>query len=491
MKTQETRYLRRFLLCGIFLYFAWVGTVSAGAVVPFELPNALAASDDDSSGPVNIGFSINFFGTTYTQIYVNNNGNATFDAPLSTYTPFGLTGTRQVIIAPLFADVDTRAPNSRIVRFGTPAGRPDLFVVDWIEVGYFSEHDDRLNSFQLILQDLAALPEHSPGDFQIMFNYDHIAWETGDASGGTGGTGGSTARVGFSNGTGQPGTFYELPGSGLPFYFLSNVTGLVRNRLPVADESLPEGRYQFSVRNGMVDQADLAIAVEASRKGRNQVKFDLVVRNFSKFKAENVRVGGRVHAESIAFPLQIGPISPGGCQVDTDIAARPFSCDFPVIGSQQSKRIRIVAGAENLEKVSAAVGSATFDPDLSNNHHEASAPKLLDPQDCAGQVLSRSTPASVLYEPTATAAATQTLKLAIINAGKDKVKIRGIEPLAPEDGGPPPFSITGISPELPVGIAPGDGEVFRVQTVRGSGLPPKSVQPPYFNIQFKCKKPKT
>ena len=43
---------------------------------------------------------------------------------------------------------------------------------------------------------------------------DRIRWETGDASGGTNGLGGSPARVGFSNGRGQPGTFFELTGSG-------------------------------------------------------------------------------------------------------------------------------------------------------------------------------------------------------------------------------------------------------------------------------------
>ena len=70
----------------------------------------------------------------------------TFGAPLSAFTPFGLVGTQQAIIAPFFADVDTRGAGSGVVRFGTPAGRPDLFVVDWVSVGYFNQHDDKLNS---------------------------------------------------------------------------------------------------------------------------------------------------------------------------------------------------------------------------------------------------------------------------------------------------------------------------------------------------------
>jgi hypothetical protein len=123
------------------------------------------------------GFPINFFGVTHTELFVNNNGNVTFGAPLSTFTPFGLVGTRQPIIAPLFADVDTNAPGSGVVRFGTTAGRPDLFVIDWVSIGYFNQHDDKLNSFQLILQDLSAVPDFVAGDFRIIFNYDRIQWE--------------------------------------------------------------------------------------------------------------------------------------------------------------------------------------------------------------------------------------------------------------------------------------------------------------------------
>jgi hypothetical protein len=42
------------------------------------------------------------------------------DAALSAFTPFGIAAIRQAIIAPFFADVDTRAAGSGIVRFGTP-----------------------------------------------------------------------------------------------------------------------------------------------------------------------------------------------------------------------------------------------------------------------------------------------------------------------------------------------------------------------------------
>ena len=120
MKTESCdRHFLRSLITAILFSFAWVGGAAA-AIEPFALPDALAASDDSSSAAVPIGFPINFFGVTRTELFVSNNGNVTLDAALSASTPFGLATTRQAIIAPFFADVDTRAAGSGIVRFGTP-----------------------------------------------------------------------------------------------------------------------------------------------------------------------------------------------------------------------------------------------------------------------------------------------------------------------------------------------------------------------------------
>src|SRR5688572_26911375 len=86
------------------------------AVVERNLPSVLPGTDDGSSAAVNLAFPINFFGTVYNQVFVNNNGNITFDGPLSQFTPSGLAGTNRVIIAPFFADVDTRGGG--VVRYG-------------------------------------------------------------------------------------------------------------------------------------------------------------------------------------------------------------------------------------------------------------------------------------------------------------------------------------------------------------------------------------
>jgi len=46
-------------------------------------PGILPANDDDSTDLVGLGFTVNYFGLSFTDLYVNNNGNVTFDDPLS------------------------------------------------------------------------------------------------------------------------------------------------------------------------------------------------------------------------------------------------------------------------------------------------------------------------------------------------------------------------------------------------------------------------
>jgi len=210
--------------------------------------NPLDRNDDGSTEMVDLPFEVNFYGETYDHLWVNNNGNVTFEGPLWTYTPFGLSDAGLPIIAPFFADVDTRGAGSDLVRYGwgetTYAGRP-AFCVNWVNVGYYNSHFDKLNSFQLLLVDRS---DEDPGDFDMVFNYGTIEWETGDASGGIGGFGGESARAGYSNGTTAVGSSFELPGSGIDGYFLdsSAETGLIHRSF----SSSQPGRYIYAVREG-------------------------------------------------------------------------------------------------------------------------------------------------------------------------------------------------------------------------------------------------
>ncbi|MCZ8074399.1 MAG: PEP-CTERM sorting domain-containing protein [Paucibacter sp.] len=220
----------------------------AGAVHHTDLfsANTLPRNDDGSTGLVNIGFNVNFFGNQFTQLFVNNNGNVTFDQALDTYTPFGLQGTNRQILAAFFADVDTRNSNSGETQYGTGLlNGHKVFGVNWIDVGYFDNQSNKLNSFQLIVTDRSDI---GAGDFDFEFNYDKVQWETGDASssGGSNGQGGNSVRVGWSNGNSNS---FELPGSAVNGALLDGgAQSLVAGSL----NSNVAGRYSFSVRNGSV-----------------------------------------------------------------------------------------------------------------------------------------------------------------------------------------------------------------------------------------------
>jgi hypothetical protein len=223
---------------------------SDGIIVPGFTQLSIGPGDDHSSEEIHLPFAISFFGTTYRSLYINNNGNVTFDAPLSAYTPFSLLSTSHPMIAPFFGDVDTRgveaerAINSDFARYGvgTFEGRR-AFGVTWggVGVGYYDSRVDKLNKFQMLI---VERPDEGPGDFDIVFNYDQIQWETGEASGGQDGLGGASARAGFTNGSD---TSFEMPGSAVNGAFLDGTpTGLRHNsNVNVA------GRYVFPVRNGL------------------------------------------------------------------------------------------------------------------------------------------------------------------------------------------------------------------------------------------------
>ncbi|TWU59324.1 hypothetical protein Poly51_21120 [Rubripirellula tenax] len=217
------------------------GSVDAGVIRSGFDSTDQFRNDDGFEGPVAIGFDINFFGQTFNSLFVNTNGNVTFDSGFSTFTPSGITGAGDAgsgpIIAPFFADVDTLSVGEP-VRYGTGTvdGRA-AFGVNWVDVAAFPSVEP-LNRFQLVLTDRSDI---RAGDFDIEFNYEQILWELGTASGGV------SASVGYSN---AAGSFFQLDGSLVNGAFLDDnlTTGLINNSL-----NSPElGRYLFEARNGNV-----------------------------------------------------------------------------------------------------------------------------------------------------------------------------------------------------------------------------------------------
>lgn len=187
------------------------------SVVPFTFGTPPDYRNDDSSSPpINLPFLFCFYGQTMSTVYINNNGNISFGSSYGTFSSAAFPSSMYSMIAPFWADIDTRGAASGVVYYKLT---PTALIVHWQTVGYYSMHTDKLNDFQLIIT-TGNDPILPPGS-NCAFCYGDMQWTTGDASGGVNGFGGTPATVGCNLGDGvnyvqlgrfdQPGTNYNGP----------------------------------------------------------------------------------------------------------------------------------------------------------------------------------------------------------------------------------------------------------------------------------------
>ena len=148
-------------------------------------------NDDGFSGPINLGFSLPFFGASYTQFWANNNGNISFTGGNEDYIPTGPIGASIPTIAIWFGDVDSRGAASGVLHMRQDI--TDELILTWDRVGYFNIHDDKLNTFQMVVRG----PGYSipAGEGAIGFFWLGMPWEVTDTS--------QTAAIGFGDGAGN------------------------------------------------------------------------------------------------------------------------------------------------------------------------------------------------------------------------------------------------------------------------------------------------
>jgi uncharacterized repeat protein (TIGR01451 family) len=484
MKTKP-KWKRDFRFCVLSLFLVTTSSVHAAAIVNVgTLPNTLPPGDDTFSNAVDIGFPINFFGTEFSQLFVNVNGNVTFTEGLNTFTPFGLADAGTAIIAPFFADVDTSVPTPP--NTGTPGtvsfgqviiGDRKAFAVNWTNVGYYQEHNDKTNSFQLLLIDLSN-PNilETRGDFAIIFNYDRILWETGDASQGTNGFGGLSAHVGFSNGTGAAGSSIEVRGSGIDGALLdSNIqTGLVHNRNPVNNPNAVPGRYIFEVLDGALARADLAIGMVADPKpavAGQDLTFTIFVKNF-----------GRASTTAVVrdtFPPEVTIKSvPAGCSILGQ--GRRIRCELGVINRAQTVSLPVVVTPNTTNTIvnTARVNGDRFDPVLENNTVTANT----NPNRCRGQIVGQSRPLSIVFPSSASAPTTNQINLLVENLGTRAIELTGLTPLPDEQ-----FTIASTDVAFPVLINGNQNVRILVTVTRPANLEPFEATAPYFSSTIRCR----
>jgi gliding motility-associated-like protein len=174
-------------------------------------------NDDASTAQISLPFNFCLYGTNYNNCYINNNGNISFDDPYATYSASGFPSANFVMVAPFWADVDTRNLASGLVYYKIT---PTAMIVRWQNVGYFNSQADKVNDFQLIITN--GSDPIIPMGSNVSFCYGDMQWTTGSASSGVNGFGGTPATVGANQGDGtnfiqfgrfdQAGIAYDGPG---------------------------------------------------------------------------------------------------------------------------------------------------------------------------------------------------------------------------------------------------------------------------------------
>ncbi len=195
-------------------------------------------SGDNDDGNVEIDITsvfsggINFFGTSYNEIYVSANGLITFGGSFDNDNDDGFPVVDLPALAPFFSDLDVSQGGEIYWDFDTTNGKVTI-TWDAVEPYNYSndptDDDGAANTFQIVLTDLGG------GDMNVEYIYSDIQ----DAF-----VGGDHAIAGFTDGSG---TIYELEGSGSDSFMETNYP---TNDFGNGD---PAGTFSFSTVNGTPD----------------------------------------------------------------------------------------------------------------------------------------------------------------------------------------------------------------------------------------------
>jgi len=180
--------------------------------------------NDDGFMSLDLGFDVTFFGETYSSLFINNNGNISFENGISAYIPTGPTGASAPIISPFFGDVDTRA--SDVVYYNLTN---DQLVVTWNNVGWYNAHSDPTNSFQLVLRGDDYAVDANEG--AIGFFYQTMGWDATDTN--------DFSAMGFGDGAGNSVELASSLTAGLNSVLENQYLWLDQQLAPVTPAPLP------------------------------------------------------------------------------------------------------------------------------------------------------------------------------------------------------------------------------------------------------------
>ncbi len=118
----------------------------------------LSSCDDCSSPSMSLGFTLDWFGTQYTNIFINTNGGAVLDDGLGSFSRYRSldirTATRPYIL-PLFTDLNPAANGT--VEFGrgtiSDGATKNVFWAEWVDVAEYGNNSARQEFQMLIIEE--------------------------------------------------------------------------------------------------------------------------------------------------------------------------------------------------------------------------------------------------------------------------------------------------------------------------------------------------
>ncbi|MCD6518952.1 MAG: S8 family serine peptidase [Anaerolineae bacterium] len=183
----------------------WEGSLPPGTSDGVEEPSfnwidatggtSLNLGDDSCVGPLDLGFNFEFYGQSYSQIYVNSNGMILFEKCNSSYSNVSIPRPEEpnAFIAPFWDDLRPGAESGKVymATFGQEPNR--YAVIEWHQVYPYGESLPQ--TFEVILYE---------GTNRILFQYLKMTGDRGL---------GSSATVGIENQDGSKGVLYLFNGS--------------------------------------------------------------------------------------------------------------------------------------------------------------------------------------------------------------------------------------------------------------------------------------
>lgn len=157
----------------------------------WDFTGGAGADVDCSVGPINLGWTFDFYGEQFNSFYINSKGSISFGNYIIDWTPeeFPNTTSGAGQIAGFWADSDYRSSGD--IKYKIEDG---IAYVNFVDVGYYNNHDDLTNSYQLVITatDAGILPDGA----NTQMCYLDMNWAHGDVGGSAGANGTSPATVG-------------------------------------------------------------------------------------------------------------------------------------------------------------------------------------------------------------------------------------------------------------------------------------------------------